>query len=250
MRPVPERLAAKAASQRTYDTGKSCKNGHLSARWTRSGNCITCDREKAIRFLRNGGSPEHPNRIAARAAGERHYSTGQRCKHDHEDKRFVANGICVGCSVARAKKWLDARPGYEAAYKRDYRKRFPSKHKDANQRYCQRNPEKRRENHRRWREANLEYHRAYWAVYVSNRRARVAKNGGFYTIDDVKLLREKQNNCCAACGQDGKKLEVDHIVAVIRGGSNDPSNLQLLCRPCNASKGAREMDEWMASRVK
>jgi 5-methylcytosine-specific restriction endonuclease McrA len=244
MRPVPERTAAIAARQRTYNTGKPCKNGHLSDRWTRSGNCIICDREKAIRFLRNGGTPEHPNRIAARADGDRHYG-GQPCPKGH-DKRFVANGHCVECSVKRSRKWQAARPGYEAAYKRDYRKRFPDKHKEINKRYCQHNPDKRRENDRRWRAANIEYWRQYMAVYSSNRRARKAKNGGFYTIDDVERLREQQSNCCAACGSNEKRLEVDHIVAVVRGGSNDPSNLQLLCGPCNKSKGAKDMGEWAA----
>jgi hypothetical protein len=35
-------------------------------------------------------------------------------------------------------------------------------------------------------------------------------------------------------------FEVDHIVALWRGGSNDPDNLQALDRECHASKGAQE----------
>lgn len=34
-------------------------------------------------------------------------------------------------------------------------------------------------------------------------------------------------------------IEIDHIVPESRGGSADPSNLQLLCRTCNRRKGAR-----------
>jgi len=33
---------------------------------------------------------------------------------------------------------------------------------------------------------------------------------------------------------------VDHIVPRARGGQNEPTNLQLLCEPCNASKGAKD----------
>jgi len=43
---------------------------------------------------------------------------------------------------------------------------------------------------------------------------------------------------CAHCGSDSQ-LEIDHISPVSRGGRTEPSNLQALCRPCNAKKGAR-----------
>jgi 5-methylcytosine-specific restriction endonuclease McrA len=34
-----------------------------------------------------------------------------------------------------------------------------------------------------------------------------------------------------------ERLEVDHILAVSFGGTNDMSNLQILCRKCNREKG-------------
>jgi len=34
--------------------------------------------------------------------------------------------------------------------------------------------------------------------------------------------------------------EVDHIVPLSRGGGDERSNLQPLCRPCHAAKTARE----------
>jgi len=45
---------------------------------------------------------------------------------------------------------------------------------------------------------------------------------------------------CCQCGivsRDGAKLEVDHRTPVSRGGTNDPANLQTLCRECNRQKG-------------
>lgn len=43
---------------------------------------------------------------------------------------------------------------------------------------------------------------------------------------------------CVRCGST-KQLTVDHIVAHVRGGSDDIDNLQTMCRTCNTSKGAR-----------
>jgi 5-methylcytosine-specific restriction protein A len=34
-------------------------------------------------------------------------------------------------------------------------------------------------------------------------------------------------------------LTSDHIVAKANGGSDDPSNVQVMCRSCNARKHAR-----------
>jgi len=41
---------------------------------------------------------------------------------------------------------------------------------------------------------------------------------------------------CGHCGST-VDLTIDHIQPVIWGGSNDPSNLQTLCRSCNSVKG-------------
>lgn len=45
---------------------------------------------------------------------------------------------------------------------------------------------------------------------------------------------------CTYCGAPGTdaELEIDHIIAVARGGSHHISNLTTACRACNSSKGA------------
>lgn len=37
-----------------------------------------------------------------------------------------------------------------------------------------------------------------------------------------------------------KSLEVDHIINIAEGGTDDDSNLQALCIPCHKAKTARE----------
>lgn len=43
---------------------------------------------------------------------------------------------------------------------------------------------------------------------------------------------------CARCGTNNS-LTVDHVIPMASGGSDDLSNLQLLCKPCNSSKRNR-----------
>lgn len=52
-----------------------------------------------------------------------------------------------------------------------------------------------------------------------------------------KIL-ERDNFKCVNCGASGdfNCLEVDHIIPVINGGDNNPSNLQTLCYKCNMAK--------------
>ncbi len=53
-----------------------------------------------------------------------------------------------------------------------------------------------------------------------------------------QVLKRDDYRCqmCGATAQDGAKLEIDHIHPVSKGGGNDLSNLQVLCRDCNAGK--------------
>lgn len=57
-----------------------------------------------------------------------------------------------------------------------------------------------------------------------------------------QILQRDGFRCCT-CGrspvQHGVVLHVDHIVAVAKGGTNEPSNLRALCAECNLGKGDR-----------
>jgi hypothetical protein len=56
--------------------------------------------------------------------------------------------------------------------------------------------------------------------------------------DPVRLfVWQRDQGRCAKCGSD-EKLEFDHIIPVIKGGSNTERNVQLLCEQCNRAKGA------------
>lgn len=54
-------------------------------------------------------------------------------------------------------------------------------------------------------------------------------------------IRERDWHVCRECGEPAH--EVDHIVEVVDGGTNVPSNLQLLCGPHHRAKSAaRKME--------
>ena len=52
-------------------------------------------------------------------------------------------------------------------------------------------------------------------------------------------LMRRQRNICAYCGRryTSHYFDIDHMDPVAYGGSNDISNLQVLCGPCNRRKG-------------
>lgn len=72
-----------------------------------------------------------------------------------------------------------------------------------------------------------------------------------------RVFRE-ENYTCAVCGIQGEErrfpkggygyytalpgvyLSIDHIVAKSKGGSNERSNLRVLCTPCNTTKGVKD----------
>lgn len=83
-----------------------------------------------------------------------------------------------------------------------------------------------------YREKNREMFRVFY------RKRRFAKaTGGSHTAADVAILIRIQRGLCVYCKTDvTKRRHVDHIMPLALGGSNDRSNLQILCVPCNLRK--------------
>jgi len=83
--------------------------------------------------------------------------------------------------------------------------------------------------------------------YIESRGGKIwahrSKSSGYVSGSLRYNLLKKAKFRCELCGTpaDQKALEVDHIIPRNKGGSDDSSNLQILCYSCNASK--RDTDD-------
>ena len=61
--------------------------------------------------------------------------------------------------------------------------------------------------------------------------------------DTKQFLLLKQDHCCNLCLRwcDEADAQIDHVIPVCEGGSNDMWNLQLLHSWCNQEKGVKSM---------
>ncbi|MFD1450863.1 HNH endonuclease [Oceanobacillus sojae] len=95
-------------------------------------------------------------------------------------------------------------------------------------------------------ESKQVYHRRYVkkhperiARLKAERYLRERNAEGSHTLEDWDKLKMKFNNKCAHCGEK-KELTKDHIVPLLKGGTNYISNIQPLCRNCNSKKWAKD----------
>lgn len=99
----------------------------------------------------------------------------------------------------------------------------------------ERNKKRRAEQLRRWKDMNPEL----VAEYEHKRRMRRRGNGSRETYTRKEIF-ERDGWVCQICGSPvAENPTIDHIIPLIRGGNDAPSNVQLAHFSCNASKGAR-----------
>lgn len=65
-------------------------------------------------------------------------------------------------------------------------------------------------------------------------RPRAKRAGVSPTVRRFVFARDGRR--CRLCGCT-ERLEIDHIIPVVWGGTDEPENLQVLCKPCNLAKG-------------
>jgi 5-methylcytosine-specific restriction endonuclease McrA len=63
-----------------------------------------------------------------------------------------------------------------------------------------------------------------------------------------EYMLEKWHRKCAYCGVTDTKLEIEHIIAKSKGGSNRVFNLTLSCTKCNQRKGNKPIEQFLKNK--
>ena len=229
------REAAKAAGAKFYFTGEPCRKGHVGPRRASSGVCVECAREWSAEVYQNSREATLA-RQKARAARLRlellEYQRQYYAKNKHKRKeRDRINGARYHAEHREERN----------AKKREHYHANKERYRETTLAARARNPERHREVYKAWAQANPEKRTAT----ANKRRARLTGAGGTYTAEDIKAIYKAQRGRCGYCRASLKAgYEVDHIKAIARGGTNDRSNLQLLCETCNRRKHALDPIEF------
>ncbi len=200
-------------------------------------------------------------RAEAKARGLKRYFTGKPCKRGHICEWFAASGACYECDrllkldpdrKAKDSEWRNSHAAELAAYQKQYREENDERRRFLLKRWQTENAEKQRlkriENAeilrrktREWQIRNPEHSR----LYARKRRALKLQSAGSHTVEDIRALLVKQKFRCASCLCSIRNgYDADHKIPLSKGGSNDISNIELLCEPCNARKYNKDPLAW------
>jgi 5-methylcytosine-specific restriction endonuclease McrA len=125
----------------------------------------------------------------------------------------------------------------DAARKRKWRKDYPEKHREDQRKNYAKNKNKIRKRQNINRKLRPEVNRLCGA----NRRTRKTKAGGRITHAQWFIICKAVKFKCLCCGK-VKKLCMDHVIPVSRGGTSWPNNVQPLCSICNSKKFTKSTD--------
>jgi hypothetical protein len=122
---------------------------------------------------------------------------------------YVANGTCIAAAIAQGFRWKRCSATSPNVY-------FNMAREDL---------------------VGLQHAQSYEKLPLPSRRISATRRFA---------ILQRDNYRCRLCGtaahdHENVRLEVDHITAHVHGGTDDPSNLWVLCFDCNRGKGTHNL---------
>jgi 5-methylcytosine-specific restriction endonuclease McrA len=175
-------------------------------------------------------------------------------RHREQERRYRAD---------HPEKYREARRRYRETHSNEirqgnrvYRETHREIRQESARRWREAHREERAEAGRKWREEHRdhcqEHARQYHATHLEDgrlkserRRTRKRSAPGSYDTRDIGIMLRNQKGRCWWCGKAMEdKYTIDHRIPLVRGGSNEPTNLILACASCNKSKGMKVPSEF------
>lgn len=179
-----------------------------------NGRCKACRKTWRLRWTRT------PDQLLKKNLRDIAYQASHRDEINARSKEYK-------------KTWKPMNTAKLRGYEKKWRSKNPDKVKKHRQNYYFSHLEQRKELVRGW----LERHPFQARVYRNRYRARMANSRGDHTAAEVRAVLAKFHGKCAVCGS-ADRIEIDHHVAVSKGGCNFAFNLRPLCFKHNREKNA------------
>lgn len=195
------------------------------------GLCIYCGGERDDGFLNCSSCRLKINARHSRTRNkEKDLARGRERYKENREKK-----------LAKMKEWREQNPGYFSAYhhrNKDRRSRL-------NRKWRQEHLKTLREKNRQWAASNPDR----VAAKGLRRRARMIKNGGHVTANELKEIRRAYSGLCPYCREEIQIGHFDHIIPLSAGGRNSAENIIYCCQTCNLNKGNFSLVEFLHRRV-
>ena len=212
-----------------YYLGKLCPKSHewesngLSARYKSNNACCIC-------------SSNPPKKIISES---KRVEIRERAKSRYQSDPVYRQKIVESARLSRVTRKEEINCQRRERYKKD-----PTKFLQRRSDYYNKNKDLVNQKGRDYGKA----HKNEKMACNRARKSRIKQNHHVpYSSQDLAKKMEPLGSCCLYC-QSPDDLTVDHIVPVVKGGSDCLGNVVYACKRCNSSKSDKDALDWFKSQ--